>query len=424
MMPRLSKLACALLLASLAAVAVAGPVQKESVTAGAADNFDFSYLDDTEKLMRQIKGHAAPVWLKPAAVDAKTTKSITEIATDGQRIQQLTAAALAAAAARTTLTASPSAQATPPALTPQEQSAPRVLISLGIPETNLKTILEAVADCGCVAVFQGVPQGWSIPQMVKHVGRLVDKNHVPTVTIDPNIFVDLRAAAVPVVALPAGNGKYVTMRGLVNLDWMRHKAPHPEQIAGVDLGSYGPTFAVTEPNLMDEMKRRILAVDWKTKRDGAVSRFWSKKDDWIDLPEAQESTTRYIDPTLVLGADIKNGDGQVLVRAGRSVNPLKYMPLTKRYIVFDGTKAWQVKAALQARDEARKAGRGAQLVMSHFDTAANWEGYEHLADKFQQHVYILDPGVKNRFQLRALPSIVEADGLRLRVTEIAKKDAK
>lgn len=240
MMPRLSKLACALFLASLAAgvSAAAGPVQKESLTAaGSADNFDFSYLDDTEKLMRQIKGHAAPAWLKPAAVDAKTTKSITEIATDGQRIQQLTAAALAAAAARTTLTASPSAPATPPALTLQEQSAPRVLISLGIPETNLKTILEAVADCGCVAVFQGVPQGWSIPQMVRHVGRLVDKNHVPSVTIDPNIFVDLRAAAVPVVALPAGNGKFVTMRGLVNIDWMRHKAPHPEQIAGVDLGS-------------------------------------------------------------------------------------------------------------------------------------------------------------------------------------------
>lgn len=394
-----------------------------NVTAIAADSppDDFSFIEDTEQLMRKLKGQPAPAWLQPAAVDSKTKAELEVITRDSERIQQLTQEALAAS----TQSKSQLAQVpNKPVLSAQEQAAPRVLVSLGIPENNLKTILEAVYDCNCVAVFQGVPQGWSLPQMIAHVGKLVDANKAPTVTIDPNIFTDLRVASVPVVALPAGGGRYVTMRGLVNIEYMREKAPEPAALAGVDLGSYGPLFTVTEPNFIEEMKRRMMTIDWNKKADEAAGRYWTNRTDWIDLPEVENTTTRLVDPTVVLGQDIKDGDGNMMIRAGRSVNPLKHMPLTKRFVIFDASKAWQVKAALEARDAARAAGRGVQLIMTHFDTSRGWEGFDALTDGLKQHVFVLDKTVKERFQLRAVPSIVEADGFMLKVVEIGRKDWK
>ena len=90
------------------------------------------------------------------------------------------------------------------------------------------------------------------------------------------------------------DGELARVAGLADPAWLLARV-----LAGArgDLGVRGPVFAVSEPDLIAELKRRLAALDLAKLRARALARYW-KRVRFETLPVAAAARTRTIDPTI------------------------------------------------------------------------------------------------------------------------------
>lgn len=294
-----------------------------------------------------------------------------------------------------------------------------VFASLSIPEKNLRKIVEDATSTGAVIVFRGVPKGGNIGDIVGRISALLDeKQPVPSVIINPLLFTQYSVLSVPTVVLPGHIGEgFSKISGLVNVDWMIKD----RQRAGVkDYGKQGITWEIIEPDLIEEMKSRIAKVDWEGMKNRAVDRFWSKQKVY-QIKQAKTGRTQVFDPTMVVARDVVNSDGKVMLEAGTAVNPLHSMPLTKKYVIFDARLKSNVEFATRIRDENMKVGRGVSFIISNLETEKGWEGFSALNAKLGNPVFLMNDKFLARFKITALPSVIEARGDKIVITEYEVK---
>jgi conjugal transfer pilus assembly protein TraW len=177
----------------------------------------------------------------------------------------------------------------------------------------------------------------------------------------------------------------------------------------------GPVVAISEPDLIEELQRRLAALDLGALRDAAIGRFWQRAA-FETLPVATQPRERAIDPTLTAGADLKLPDGTTLIQAGQRVNPLDHLPFTQRLIVFDAADPGQVETA-QRLGATAGAARPLYLA-SGFDRAQGWDGLRAVENRLDAPVYLLTPEVRTRFALERVPATVEAQGRVFLVREV------
>ena len=77
-------------------------------------------------------------------------------------------------------------------------------------------------------------------------------------------------------------------------------------------------------------------MDWPQKQQQALARFWEKRHFEV-LPVAQENRDRSIDLTVTAPRDVMAPNGNLIIRAGQSVNPLDKLAFGLCLIVFDAT---------------------------------------------------------------------------------------
>lgn len=359
-----------------------------------------SWLEESNERIKALTRQEAPEWLKPRPLSAETEEIVGEIAERGE-------------------SAIREAQGIKSA--PAKQSAgkayqvPMILVSTAIPRNVMVGIIEEALSTGSALVFRGVPKGKKVNDLQRYIASLSQKD-VPSVVLDPTIFSRLGSIEVPAVAYPIGDGdRLVTVRGLVNIDWMKRTIKSKALSDSTYLGRQGMTWAATEPDFIEEMKRRAGLIDWEKKKEAAVANFWKKRP-YVALQETKEANVFSFDPTMVLDQDIKVGN-QVL-HEGTSINPLARMSMTKRYIFFDASRPRQVQTALRLHREALAAGRQTSLIMTSFDAESGWDGFSDLTEKFDQPIYMLNTLIRDRFHLKSVPAYADAVGLEMRVTEV------
>ncbi len=135
---------------------------------------------------------------------------------------------------------------------------------------------------------------------------------------------------------------------------------------------------------------------------------------------------RYIDPTILVEKDILDLNGNAVRKAGERVNPMEMRPFTLALVVFNPLVESEVKIAL-AQAAALKE-RHPQVMLLATDMVRDetgWDAYKRLTDRFESHVFLLTPEVRERFALRATPSVVTGDNERklFVVREIAPDSA-
>lgn len=188
------------------------------------------------------------------------------------------------------------------------------------------------------------------------------------------------------------------------------------QVSAEDLGVRGATWAVAEPDLLSSVEARLLEME----RSGELARFErearSRVRASLEAPEpvpgiapAVEHHSRLFDPAVVLDRDIRLPDGTLLARAGARINPLVRMPLARDLLFIDGTREVEVEWALARADRSKivlLAGRPLALSRRH------------------RRPFFFDQGgrLKARFGIGATPTLIEAAGRRLRITEIPLPD--
>jgi len=190
----------------------------------------------------------------------------------------------------------------------------------------------------------------------------------------------------------------------------------PEPAAAKELGVRGETWAIAEPDLLQALEARLHELE----RTGALAAIESEARDraraQLEAPEpvagiapADKHRSRLVDPSVVLGRDVRLPDGTVLAAAGTRLNPLEHVPLRRDLLFIDGRRDVEVAWALGHAGSSTVvllAGRPLDLMRRH-GRPFHFDQNGRLAA---------------RFSLAVTPVLLEQEGLRLRLTEVPVKD--
>ncbi|MDU7586731.1 MAG: TrbC family F-type conjugative pilus assembly protein [Acidovorax sp.] len=303
-----------------------------------------------------------------------------------------------------------------------------VFASQSLGEQSLNEILRAAAgQPDTVVVLRGVPPGMKLGEGVLAVQQMAAAiTPMPNVIINPTLFVEHKVTTVPTIVVLAdkkdeakgGEGRVVAGRvsGISDPAWLKREMAASN--ARRDFGKAGPVQEISEPDLIEVAKQKVMEIDWAEKKRQAQARFWSKQK-FLELPPAPRSSTREFDPSIVLTDNIMAGD-KIVAFKGTRINPLEMRDFTQALVVFDPLDKRQVKAVKNALP-GLTATPGVQritLIATRFDAALGWDSYKGVTGEFDAPVYLLTPDIASRFGLEHTPSIVTARNKKFQVREI------
>ena len=174
----------------------------------------------------------------------------------------------------------------------------------------------------------------------------------------------------------------------------------------VRLEPVGPTSAVIETDLVDELRQRAVSIDVEQLRNAQAH---YQPANLHDLPRATKDTTTRVDLTHTLEQDLIDAQGTILYPRGFTFNPLRYISLTGALVVIDGSDPEQVA---WFKGSSYGSNRRALLLLSGGLAAP-------LRDELRRPVAYLTEDIAHRLQLRAVPSIVVERDSQLMIREVS-----
>ena len=173
----------------------------------------------------------------------------------------------------------------------------------------------------------------------------------------------------------------------------------------VRLEPVGPTSAVIETDLAEELRSRAVRVDVEQLRHDQ-ERY--QPANLQALPRAEKDTTTRVDLTHTLEQNLIDAQGTILYPAGFTFNPLRYVSLSGALVVIDGSDPEQVA---WFKGSSYGANRRSLLLLSGGLAAA-------LRDELRRPVAYLTEDIARRLQVRAVPSVVMEQDQHLTVREV------
>lgn len=287
-----------------------------------------------------------------------------------------------------------------------------IFVSFGMPVEELKAAAKEASESGAALVFRGVAEGENTGQLANRLADAIKGiKPIPGAIIDPLLFNKMAVSTVPTMVSTDAQGHTRRVRGLPGFNWL------DRQDEG-DSGQKGPVYAISEPDMVGEIKRRIATTDWEKQKNGAMANFWKGQGEGLDLPKAKTNRERLIDPSLSVTQDIYHPDGRLIAAKGQSLNPQTLLPMRQVYIVFDGTQQEQIDLAKKLGEVAARKMKPVVYLFSKLDHKKGWEQYNVLAGEMGAPVYQLNKALLKRFQIQALPTVIEGSGDKLSVREI------
>lgn len=320
-------------------------------------------------------------------------------------------------------------------LTPEEEAdadplgnMTYVFISFSLGEEELRELFARNAGKDDTAlVLRGIPDGMTFGEGVKLIqGLAAQFDPMPNVVIDPTLFRDFRIKAVPTVIRVREKKSVVEVRkpgmkrtdtaellgkatGLHSDVWIKSQL---EAGRMGDFGQQGEVRGIAERDLIEVAKERVMKIDWEAKKERAAKRAWANLQ-YENLPTASKSVVRTIDPTILVEQDILDLNGNAVRRAGERVNPMDIRPLTLALIVFNPLVEFELRVVEAELPKLKREHPEVMLLATDMvKDETGWDAYVRLTDRLDSHVYLLTPEVRERFLLRATPSVVTGDNER------------
>lgn len=300
-----------------------------------------------------------------------------------------------------------------------------IFISFSLGEAELKDLFARNAGkADATLVFRGIPDGMNFAEGVKRIQGLASQfNPMPNVVIDPTLFRDYAVRAVPTVIRVRETPDRVRVRKpgekrrqvgemLAKAEGLHSDAWVKEQMeAGHtgDLGQQGEVREIKERDLIEVAKERVMQIDWDAKKERAAKFAWAHLQ-YQHLPTAARTATRYIDPTILVEKDILDLNGNPIRKAGDRVNPMDIRAFTLALVVFNPLVESEVRTVEAELPKLRAEHPQVMLLATDMvKDETGWDAYVKLTDRLDSHVFLLTPEVRERFELRATPSIVTGD---------------
>lgn len=291
-----------------------------------------------------------------------------------------------------------------------------IFVSQSMQAVELTAAVEVSSETGAVLVFRGIKQNQAIDHIGKLVFDIVRKNEElkPAIVINPALFQQYDITSVPTAVVNLG-GKTIKAAGTLSIDYLIEQLENNKQ---GNLGVIGPTHDIIEPDMIEELKRRALLVDWEAQKKGVVDKFWTESWGNFTLPVAKEDSAFLVDPSFTVKSDIV-ANGNVVVKAGTKVNPQKSVPLSQRYIFFDGTDERQKKVIADYIKANKLSYESTHLIITEMDRKGGFKAFQELMNYFGgNRIAVMEKGMKERFKIKAVPSILSGSGDYYKVQEI------
>jgi len=289
----------------------------------------------------------------------------------------------------------------------EDGSFKALYISFSMTDDALRAALEEARDAGAQVFLNGLKPGHrGIQETMVAIQEVATGIENPPFTrFHPEAFDRFGITQVPTMMIHQ-NGKSVLASGITNFKWLEERLE--DESSGVThLGAYGPTAEVQERNLLEEIQERLAEIDWEEKQRQAVANFWNNQE-FFELPKATADEEWYIDPTIRVVEDIVNPRGDVLAHAGQVVNPLHQATANLAIYIFDGQDIEQVEWLIHELSTAETPAQ-TMLITSRLDRQNGWEHLEVIRGMFRQEVYLLPEEIISKFQITALPALVQTD---------------
>ena len=180
--------------------------------------------------------------------------------------------------------------------------------------------------------------------------------------------------------------------------------------ATTNLGEFGRTYPIAEQDALAELESRAASIDWeKSMREKAIESARNYRPDNVpDLPRATKNGSFKVDMTYTLDFDIPNGDGGILYPKGFQFNPLDYTPVKEILIVLNAEDPDQLEwfKKSEYRDNA-----DVYLLITK-------GSYIDLSNQLKRPVYYALPNIVDRFNVRAVPSVIRQADKMMEVKEL------
>lgn len=285
-----------------------------------------------------------------------------------------------------------------------------LFVSRGMPKGELTAAIAAAAsDPTLRLIVRGVLPGETLADALRAWAALIGRRETPpAIIIDPTLFRRHDIQAVPTL-IDAVTGQEVR-RGLDP----EHLAAPGQDGSGHVLGSIGPTWPIAEPDLAQLMRERAEQLDLPGRAQAALARFW-RQAPAVTLPPARTDRVRRVRPLARTTTDLVDHQGRVLLITGSELNPLEHVPLTARILVIDGQDPHELAWARAQR----ATNRATMHLITNPNRDGSWAAWQAVQDDLDAPAFLLDRHLADRLHVEATPSLIEAHGTELVITETA-----
>jgi conjugal transfer pilus assembly protein TraW len=173
------------------------------------------------------------------------------------------------------------------------------------------------------------------------------------------------------------------------------------------LGVVGRVYPIAERDALEEIEERARQVDWQSVLDRERPEDF-RPANLAKLPRAHRGRSFLVDMTYILDFDIPDGKGGILYPKGYQFNPLDYVPFNQTLVVINGEDSEQV-AWLKA---SPLVNRPDTLIL------LSGGGFSEVGQGLERAVFYATRQIVERFQLKAVPSVIHREGRMMEVEEI------
>ncbi len=270
-------------------------------------------------------------------------------------------------------------------------------------------------------VFRGMLPHESFGDAMRRLVQRIKKTGMESVPvqIDPTAFRRHKIAWVPTIVRVESGAPTDRVEGTFNPNYIVNRREQTQDRSGafVDYPREGDVYEIAEVDLIEHMQKQLTAMDWDEKRRDAMKRYWTRQQ-FIQLPPAERDQSYSIDPTIVVDEDFYL-EGRLIHVKGTRLSPFDHVPMVKRYLVFNASRPAEVTYAKQMLSGSQ--GGDWMLIASEFPEDSVLDDVMALQDEIQGAIYLLDEKVRERFKVKATPTLIEPDSKKkvFRVTEVA-----
>lgn len=202
------------------------------------------------------------------------------------------------------------------------------------------------------------------------------------------------------------------MRAVLFSTLIAAAAPFP--VAARDYGQLGTVYPVMEPDFLSVIEQRLKAAEASGRIAAMQKKLVARTKARVMRPKPVAGIMRAVkarswayDPTITIAQDIRDDRGRVIATKGQKINPLDHVPLRQSLVFIDGDDPAQVAWALKATTALN-----AKLILT------SGSPFQHMRIARRRFYFDQEGKLTGKFDIRAVPAVVEADGRVLKVSEV------